>query len=505
MNHRLSAAPSVSPSVFGEDPRQAVHKSAQGAVATTLGGLFGRGAGLLTTLAVTHFVQTQEYGGANLALVIASIVQVASLFSPQQALLTRRDSFGEASQLVARPLLACGVVVFASLFLLSGLLLATLHAPSAVPLLRLYCVVLLCERLALFPALRLRYELRFFELSKVDLWADGAYVAATLGLAFLGAGVWCLPLGALGRQLVRLFGFRVVLGLGLWPSPVKVPSAPRLRAELWAMMWPIYLASLAELSTWYLDNVFVGRMYSLATQGLYAVGYTLVMTPCETLAMYASSALVRALGLADLTLRQHSFFLGVRVVLLLLVPFAVAAAGLAPVLEAVVFPVRWHGIAPFVAALGLGGACLGLHRLSFAQLSALHKSRLAAASFVVQVAVFFAGLALVLWTDPMHQHPVRVAWVVSLSLLCAAITGTAFCLHIQKLPFLRLLSACKPALGAAVVLASVLFAARFMSAYLGLRPSVAALFQTCLVVVAYVLFWLTALGDLVRSARRLFQ
>ena len=60
-------------------PQQVEKKSAQGAALTTVGALLGRAAGLLATLWITHFVHKTEYGQANLALIVASVVQVATL------------------------------------------------------------------------------------------------------------------------------------------------------------------------------------------------------------------------------------------------------------------------------------------------------------------------------------------------------------------------------------------------------------------------------------------
>ena len=79
-----------------------VAKSVRGAATTTVAGLLGRAAGLVTTLLVTHFVQKSEYGQANLALIIATVANSLTLLAPQQALLTRRDHFEEAASLVQR-------------------------------------------------------------------------------------------------------------------------------------------------------------------------------------------------------------------------------------------------------------------------------------------------------------------------------------------------------------------------------------------------------------------
>ena len=71
----------------------------------------------MTTLLVTHFVHKTEYGQTNLALIIATVVNVLTLLAPQRALLTRRTLFAESSQIIQRFVVGSGVLVFGLLCL----------------------------------------------------------------------------------------------------------------------------------------------------------------------------------------------------------------------------------------------------------------------------------------------------------------------------------------------------------------------------------------------------
>lgn len=446
-----------------------VEKSVRGAATTTLAGLLGRAAGLVTTLLVTHFVHKTEYGQANLALIIATVVNVLTLLAPQQALLTRRSLFAEASQLVQRFVVISGLVVFGALFVLSRSLLAQVGESGALPMLQVYCCALFVERLALIPAVRLRYELRFSSLVQVDLLGDVVYVAVTMAAAARGVGALSLPLGALCRQVARVLWIRIWLGRPLlWSSSVlPQQQAHQLRSELWQMMWPIYLASLVELATLYMDNVFVGRLYSTGAQGIYAVGYTMVMTPSETIAMYAASALVRALGIQDQERRRQNFLTGLRYVTLLLLPISVGAALLGPTFEAALLPPRWHGIAQVMAGLSLGAVSLGFHRMAFAQLTALHRSRSAALVYGTQLTCFVLGLYAVAVFDPQRQHMARTAVAVSVALTLAAAIGVALTLYIEQLHPASLLRALAPSILGSAAMGMSLLLLRFCAAKLG--------------------------------------
>jgi hypothetical protein len=140
---------------------------------------------------------------------------------------------------------------------------------------------------------------------------------------------------------------------------------------------------------------------------VYAVGYTVIMTPSETIAMYAASALVRALGLQDPALRRQNYLLGLRTgVAVPGTPMAIGAVLLAKTFEAAVLPPRWHGgRTGDDLAIALGAVSLGFHRMAFAQLTALHRSRLAAVIYATQLGSFALLLGLVAVTDPGAAAP----------------------------------------------------------------------------------------------------
>jgi O-antigen/teichoic acid export membrane protein len=460
----------------GDQPSadEVVERSTRGAAATALVGLLGRGAGLLTTLLVTHFLSKAEYGRANLALILATLTNVITLISPQQALLTRRERFREAARLVHGWAVWSGLLVAALLFAGGPLLLGALHEPSALGLLRLYCVSLILERLTLVPTLALRYELRFPAVARLDLFGDTAYVLVTVGAALAGSGPLCLPLGMIARHAVRL----LLLGGPLrhappWPS--FLTGQRELRGQLLSYSWPVHLGALCEVVTLYMDNVVVGQTYSAAAQGLYAVAYTLVMTPCETIAMYGATAMVRALGLPDKARRQRTYLQGLRYVSLLLFPIAVGVALVGGSFEAALLPARWHGVAQVLIGLAAGAMALGVHRMAFAQLTALHRPRLAAVVYVAQVSTFLLGLFLVVHLDTGRQHLPAVAWAVSCAFTLAAGLGLLMSMRADQLPLRAVAAAFVPPLvGTAVMALGVLVVQRGLSR-LGRASGAAAL------------------------------
>lgn len=453
-----------------EGGAEVIRRSAAGAAATALVGLLARGAGLLTTVVVAQFVSKAEYGNANLAMIVVGVLHTLTLLTPQQALLTRRDRFEEASALVRCYVGWSGLALAALLLLVGRPVVAALGQPEAAALLYVYIFGMLLERAAVVPALRLNYRLRFPELARMDLYVNLCYVAVTIGAAVGGLGGYSLALGNLARHGCKLLLLKRA-GATLWPGrPPYGPGERRLAGELLGQALPLHLAGMAEFLTLYLDNVLCGKLYSAAAQGLYVVAYTLAMTPSDTIAMYGATAMVRALGLPEPAERQRALLGSLRSLGLFLFPIGALTALCAGSIERVLLPPRWYGVAPVVVGLCLGAMSQTVKRLAFAQLTALHRSRLAAVLEAGRLFTFLVAMALVWRLDPARAHMPWVGWGVSLSFALSAAVSLFVCLRADGLPASAGLRALlPPALGAAASALCVLALQRGLGR-LGLLP-----------------------------------
>lgn len=458
MRQSSPPAPADVAAAGGLSEDEVVRRSAGGAARTALIGLFCRAAGLLTTLLCTHFLSQGQLGNANLAMIIALVVGTGTLLSPQQALLTRSAGFEPAAELVHGFATGSGLLIAALLFVLRGPLCALFGQPEAAPLLGVYCAALVLERLALIPMLRLRYELRFLEVSRCELWGDLCYLGVTVSTAVAGIGPLCLALGMVGRH-----GARVAY---LWrlgePLRLKMPSLPRaevarLGREIFARSWPVHLGGFAEYLTLYLDNLFVGRLFGASGQGVYAVAYTLIMTPTDTIALYGATALVRALGVADDARRRETYLTGLRYMSLVLFPLGAGVALCAATLEAAALPTRWHGVAGLT--LGLLGASLstGLMRLAFAHLTAIHRVRLAGVVEGLRLVFFVLALAAIaLWAPALTS----IGYAVSVAFMLSSLVALGCSLRADGISLAQGVGALMPPALATMLMAAGLLALR---------------------------------------------
>ena len=150
---------------------------------------------------------------------------------------------------------------------------------------------------------------------------------------------------------------------------------------------------------------------------------------------------------------------------------AVGAALVAPTFEAALLPERWHGVAQVMSCLSLGALSLGFHRMAFAQLTALHRSRLAGAIYAMQLVCFVLGLWIVAQTDPERVQMERVALAVSVALAMAASCGVAMTMWVESLRFSKIAAALAPAVLATLMMAIVLLSLRVATARLNVAAT----------------------------------
>lgn len=164
---------------------------------------------------------------------------------------------------------------------------AVFNEPDASPLLRVMSISLLFSGLVMTSQALLRREMRFRELSFIQIGQALASAAVGLLSAWAGAGVWSLVYSALTLTIVQFM---------LHYSCVRHSLRPLIRfqefKELYSFGARVSLVHLGEFVGKNLDTFAVGRMASTAALGIYNRAFYLVNIP---ISQYLSGALSKVL------------------------------------------------------------------------------------------------------------------------------------------------------------------------------------------------------------------
>ena len=263
------------------------------------------------------------------------------------------EGLGVAPAIVQRPVLEerhlrVGFTLSILLsFAIAGLVWVTapaiagmLRLPDLVPVVRVACVVLLCQGASMVSQASAQRALRFRWLASVDA-AAFAIGFAVMGpaLAFLGYGIWAL-IGALVLQhLLRTS----ILLLGQ-PHPKRPMLEHRAIGELLYFGGGFTLARTCNYLASQVDKLVVGRWLGAESLGVYALASQLMTAPAVIFGQILDRVLFPTMALVqqEQTRLARAYRSGVASCAFVVLPAGVVLAIVAPELVLVVLGPGWE-------------------------------------------------------------------------------------------------------------------------------------------------------------------
>ncbi len=361
--------------------------------------------GIASTLTLVRLLGPGDFGLVALASSFAQTVDAVANLSPHEAVIRERApdramydtafTMSLLRGLLTTCVVAAGAVPAAGFF----------REPRMVPVLLALALATLIgsvENIACVDFMR-----SFAFKKEFQLWTIPRVlqVVATIGFALIWPSYWALVFGILTGRTGR-----TVL------SYLMRPYRPRLTLAAWRRItgftiwsWAITMVDMLRDRC---DTVLVGRFFSSAQVGIYALGGEIASLPTSELAQplcracFLSFSQLRNAGMA--VAQTYLRLLGATALLVL--PAGVGIAMVADPLVRVAFGAKWLAAIPIIQILGISATIGALGSISMTLLSAFAMLR---TTFMVMLA---GGL-------------VRVALLVALlpggTLVTAALIGTA--------------------------------------------------------------------------------
>jgi teichuronic acid exporter len=228
------------------------------------------------TFFVIRLISPTDFGLAALAGIFANFLSLLNELGFSVALVQKQTRDEETLRHVFGALLVIGAVLTVGLVLAAPLVGMLVKDPRVVPLIRLIAVQFLAMSFAVIPQARLAMDMRFKELSVVQVSAALLGAVATLAVALNGGGAWSLIVGSVSLSVTR------AILLNFFYPPVGMPRLQLAKIRPFARFSSLVLV---ERSLWYwymqIDSFVVGRALGAAQLGIYAVGRQLTNIPLE--------------------------------------------------------------------------------------------------------------------------------------------------------------------------------------------------------------------------------
>lgn len=323
-----------------------VGKAVRGAFWMILSGVGARMFGILGTLAVTRYLNPDEYGEVSLAVLI---IQIANLLT----------NGGLSQYLAARPKAGRDVVFHATFYYtligLVGLGLAVLfgpqiggwlHAPRMVKHLPAIAIACIFDRIAVIQdRIQLR-ALRFRSVGVQRALGELTYTGVSVGLAAFASGtpygganaiVW----GTLARGVLRTITLSFTTPRREWLSPSRLRWDTT--KELFSFGLPMAIVTIAGLGSQRFDNLVFQFHFGLAWLVFYNLAYNFADIPASLVSEQLGDVLVPSFAhMEDDVQRRNGLLLSLRMMILVVTPAAVGIGLIAPTLSKVAFDPRYQ-------------------------------------------------------------------------------------------------------------------------------------------------------------------
>lgn len=307
---------------------------------------------LVALVLFARLLSPNEFGLYAAALVI---IKFAAVF----------ESLGVAPAIVQRPVLEArhlrvgftlsmllstivGGIVWAAAPAISGFLRMT----ELSPVVRVACIVLLCQGISMVSQASAQRALRFRWLAALDACAFAAgFIIAGPVLALLGFGIWAL-IGALVTQ----HALRAIALLAGQPHPKRPMLDLPTASELLYFGGGFTLARICNYFAAQVDKVVVGRWLGADALGVYALASQLMTAPAVILGQVLDRVLFPTMALVQREPARlaRAYRSGVAGCALIVLPASVALAIVAPELVLFVLGPGWISAAAPLQILAVG-------------------------------------------------------------------------------------------------------------------------------------------------------
>ena len=351
-------------------------------VATSIG---GRAVGLLGTLALTRFVDPDEYGTISIAAVIVTTVNAVTTLGFGQYVVANPKEGSRTTFHATVYHLGLGVFALSAVLLLSGALAALFDAPELDHYMPAMILGASLDRLAYVPGRVLARDMRFKVLGLRLLLGEVAYVTFAVALAAAGWRSAALVGGIVARAAVIAAVSIGALELKSWLDVGRLSLATTRRMLRFGLPMAVTNA-LCWLSKRG-DNLIIGAMFGPAVAGQYNLAYNLADIPATQIGEQIGDVLLPSFAqMDDHEARKRALTRASGLLALLIFPLAVGLGVIAPTLVPAIFDSRWWAVAPMLVILSVLSVLRPLGWLVGAYLQAMQRTRMVMVLELVKMA-----------------------------------------------------------------------------------------------------------------------
>lgn len=361
---------------------------ARGAAWMVLFRLFDRSIGVVSTTVLARLLVPADFGLVAMAMSVIAIVELATAFSFEIALIQKTDPLPEhfdTAWTLNIMMAVGGAIVTASLAFPAA---SFYGDPRLVPVMFVIGAAWLCSGFENTGIANFRREMNF---SAEFRWMASRRVVGfvvTMVAAVTFHSYWALVIGSVTGRIT-----------GVVMSYLMHPYRPRFALsrsrELFSFSGWMLIGNIAGAALSRLPQIYVGRVFGAQLLGAYSVGSEIAQLAHTELVAPINRAMFP--GYARLAQDPESFrrvcIDATAAILLIVLPASAAIAVLAEPVVRVLLGTQWHEAVPIIRILAFSGAISAVNSNNISAYLALGKPYLSVLIHVTRLFVFVAVVA----------------------------------------------------------------------------------------------------------------
>ena len=312
----------------------------------------------LSTIILARLLLPEEFGIVGYCLIAIQYLDILNSAGIDTSLIAQRDNLEEAANAAFVGNILLGIASFGLTWILAPSIADFFKAEEIVPVLRLLSLSLPLSGLGMVPDTLLQRRLRFKTRLVPEIGKNFTKGLVSIGLAWLGMGVWSLVWG----QIISILAGTVLAWiLAGWKPTWRFQAETTLRVT----MYGLNIVALEFIGAFRnnVDYLLVGRILGAAALGYYTMSYRIPELLIRSLNMVVAKVSLPAMAIAQMEREQmRSFYFSyLRYISLFVFPVSVGLAITAPVFVPFFLSAKWNPaiIPTMLISLAMGIAALG--------------------------------------------------------------------------------------------------------------------------------------------------
>ncbi len=317
-----------------------------------LGNWFGMIGGMLSLVFIARLLSPMDFGIFGMTLVTFAIPEIFASGSLNESLIQRRNLKAGHVNSVFMQSLFLATLFWLGTYFLAPLIAQGFNHPELVPMIRVFAISLYFGALTSVPAALLQRDLRYSEITIVDVLGTSCAAIVGVTLAFILQNAWALVFMELSRRIIRLVAFSA---MAKWTPSFKSSWAETRELSRYNSLNMATKVVYATDTT--ISRSLIGAVLGSAALGMFNMAVRLqeqaksaFVTPFSAVALPVASQTQH-----DLPTLHRAIEGAMRLAGLIAYPTFVGASVIAPLAVPIVFGEHWIPAVPTIQIFLLMG------------------------------------------------------------------------------------------------------------------------------------------------------